>query len=137
MSSLQTVIGSLKRELLVAQRPAGDGFEDVMIEELRNMRESFEAKLAAAAAGAKDRQAAHRREIRCAPLRRPAPRAASHRLRAARSAPLSRAALRSPRASPLAAQGASRGARKGAVLDGVAHRVPHRQAAVMRSRWDH
>ncbi|KAG8467450.1 hypothetical protein KFE25_000766 [Diacronema lutheri] len=64
ITRLADVLTAVKRELELVQRPPGDDFDDVMIEELRNMRESFEAKLAAASEVAKDRQAAHRREIR-------------------------------------------------------------------------
>lgn len=68
------VLAAAKREMALLQQPAGDSCEEVMIEELRNMREAFDAKLRAASEAARDRQTAHRRELRCAAIPDVAPR---------------------------------------------------------------
>mmetsp|Transcript_12133 Transcript_12133/g.31745 ORF Transcript_12133/g.31745 Transcript_12133/m.31745 type:complete len:489 (-) Transcript_12133:274-1740(-) len=64
VQNLQSVLDSTKKELEMSSKPPSDSFEEVMIEELRNMRESFEAKLSVANETMKDRHATHRREIR-------------------------------------------------------------------------
>ncbi|KAJ1619472.1 hypothetical protein T492DRAFT_1150786 [Pavlovales sp. CCMP2436] len=64
VATANDVLASVKRELDLVSRSDGDSFEAVMIDELRAMRESFEAKLAAVHKLAKDRQASHRKESR-------------------------------------------------------------------------
>jgi len=64
IDSLKALHESTKRELDLVQRPAGDSFEEVMVDELRTMRETFEAKLNAVNENAKEKQVAHRRELR-------------------------------------------------------------------------
>jgi hypothetical protein len=128
------MLGAVKRELELVRRPAGDKFEDVMIDELRNMRETFEAKLVAASEVAKDRQAAHRKEIRsvfCSATNAPC-RVSRARLRryprTARSLAHASPCVR-PRRSD--AQGAAGGPRQGARCDGVADLIPDGKAALL------